>query len=156
MLLIGVVMILSTLFTFKAVAARTSSDNLSLTFHVPEVCRIETKNIQPLPLQITETDIARGYVDLQSNKTIDLLINTEAQFTIAFEMDSLVVQGISLINSKTQSVNHNCYGDSHKQVCNGQTNIPEQLRLRFTISQNAKPGTYAWPLRTGSTTCATI
>ena len=98
-------------------------------------------------LVVTNTDIARGYVEVPAASRIQVKSNNPAGYLLAFE----VMNGpIALFNSVNVSVN-----GREVLLSPGGGWVPQpfirggvtlDLSYRFALSKDAQPGTYNWPI----------
>jgi hypothetical protein len=100
---------------------------------------------QTSELIITYADILRGYVDIPVAAHVEIRNENLAGYLIVFEglggpFKEVLVKGLGgevKINSNSGWIT---------QPYNGRDPVMVELSYRFILSENAKPGTYAWPL----------
>jgi hypothetical protein len=99
---------------------------------------------QPHELVVTNVDISRGYVEVKASSLIEVKSNSANGYIISFKgisepFKEVFVQGLG----------------REFQISSGSGWVPRpytkgavatELSYRFTLSENTKPGTYAWPL----------
>jgi hypothetical protein len=96
-------------------------------------------------LIITQNDVMRGYVDIPIGAHVEIVNENLAGYMVIFEnlggpFKEVIVKGLGgevVIDSK---------GGWITQPYNGRDPLMVELGYRFILSENAKPGTYAWPL----------
>ncbi len=127
-----------------AEASGSAKIQVSATVHT----RVILKLLHQSPeLIITNADILRGYVEVRSASRIEIKNNSQAGYLIIFEgmngpsrpFKETVVQGLG--------------GEVHIRAGGGMVRQPYttaavsiELSYRFVLSEDAGPGTYAWPL----------
>jgi hypothetical protein len=100
---------------------------------------------QTSELIITYADILRGYIDIPVAAHVEIRNENLAGYLIVFEglggpFQEVLVKGLGgevKINSNSGWIT---------QPYNGRDPVMVELSYRFILSENAKPGTYAWPL----------
>jgi hypothetical protein len=100
---------------------------------------------QTSELVITQADIIRGYIDIPAGANIEIQNNNLGGYMIFFKgiytpFKEVLVKGLGgevKINSNSGWIT---------QPYNGRDPVMVELSYRFILSENAKPGTYAWPL----------
>jgi hypothetical protein len=102
----------------------------------------------PQSLTISESDVARGYVDVGAPVQLTVQSNVPEGYTLVLQQHGdavreAVVQGLPhalVVASSGTSVSRPAAGT-------GMWQEELQLRVRFALSPQARPGTHAWPLQ---------
>lgn len=102
---------------------------------------------QPLTFTISEADVARGYVEVASPLQLTVQSNVHEGYTLSFacrceQVRQARVQGLASELS---------VGDAPVQAARpaagrGVWRDTVQLRVRFDLAPEARPGEHAWPL----------
>jgi hypothetical protein len=95
-------------------------------------------------LVITQADILRGYIDIPVAEKIVIQNNNLAGYLVFFKglnspFKEVIIKGLEKeirINSESGWIT---------QPYNGRDPVTIELSYRFIFSEDAKPGTYAWP-----------
>lgn len=101
---------------------------------------------QSMELVITNRDIARGYVDIPAASHIEIKNNNPAGCLLVFEGlggPMNFIKGVYVRGGGRE-----VYMESGGWMAQPYTRTPMTMELsyRFVLSQDAKPGTYNWPL----------
>jgi hypothetical protein len=127
----------------SAGGASSRSAKITVTATVP--ARASLKILHQTPeLVVTNADISRGYIEVSAGSRIEVRNNSQAGYLLAFEglaapFREVYVQGL----------------ENEVQISSGMGWVPQpytkgtvtmELSYRFILSENAEPGTYAWPL----------
>lgn len=99
-------------------------------------------------LIVTNADIHLGYVDVRGASVVEIKNNSPSGYFIVFEgmggplnpFKEVHVQGMG------RDVQIDFSGGMVSQPDTGRVPITMELSYRFALSNNARPGTYAWPL----------
>jgi hypothetical protein len=102
----------------------------------------------PSSLTISEADVARGYVEVTAPVQVAIQSNVQQGYTLVFQNESeqvrqAVVQGLAaalVVGSGGVSASRPAAGG-------GMWRETLQLRVRFDLSPQARPGVHAWPLQ---------
>jgi hypothetical protein len=131
-----------------AVAQPAAPSTAKLTVSATVLARSDLRILhQPPVLVVTNADIARGYVEVSDASRIEVRSNNRGGFLLVFEglespeplIERVTVRGLA----------------SELEIGPGGGWVPQpfrdgpsrmELRYRFTLHKNARPGTYAWPL----------
>lgn len=102
----------------------------------------------PQTVSISETDIARGYVDIPTPSKLEIRSNSPTGYLIAIEIaagfaGSTEVRGLG----DTISVGSSGGVVSVKSSGQGMRVIPVELHFRVQLSAAARPGLYPWPMQ---------
>lgn len=135
----------------ESYSGRASRLKVGVSATVLERTTIKTLN-QMDALVITSSDIAKGYVEIPAASRVQIKSNNPRGYFLAFE-----VAGGS--NDLFTSINV-VVGGREFQLSSNRGWIPQSysrdsvtldLKCRFSLSENAQPGTYAWPLQVSVT-----
>lgn len=96
-------------------------------------------------LIVTYADILRGYVDIPFATHVEIRNENLAGYLIVFNgmggpFKEVIVKGLG----REATISSN--GGWIAQPYNGRDPVMIELSYRFILSENAQPGTYAWPL----------
>lgn len=105
--------------------------NLKVLFQVREIT-------------ITNADIQRGYVDVKTGSRIETRSNSPAGYLLNFEGMSWPFKHIEVYGLANKVLIASGSSFVHQPPVRGPITI--DLSYRFVLSEDAKPGTYAWPL----------
>lgn len=100
---------------------------------------------QTSELVITQADIIRGYIDIPAGANIEIQNNNLGGYMIFFKGIGTPFKEV-LVKGLGGEVKINSNGGWIAQPYNGRDPLMVELSYRFILSENAKPGTYAWPL----------
>jgi hypothetical protein len=126
-------------------AGLSSQSHLDFVVRIPEVLHLNLL-AQPGHLDVTEQDIARGYVESQS--TVQILSNSRQGFDVRIEvLDALIAGGDVLglgpalqLGRGAAAARATHHGKTEKRVI-------YQLTYRLRLAPGGLPGRYRWPLR---------
>lgn len=93
---------------------------------------------------ITNTDIQRGYVDVQLASRLEIRNNSPAGYLLIFEGNVLPIKEIHVKGVGNEVIISSGSGWIPQPNVRGAVTL--ELSYRFILSENAQPGTYAWPL----------
>lgn len=101
---------------------------------------------QPSEVVVTHADILRGYVDIPTATHVEIRNENLAGYLLAFKglgepFKEVLVKGLG------EEVQISSNGGWITQPYTGRDPIVVTLSFRFILSENARPGTYAWPLK---------
>ena len=124
--------------------AGSISASLSVSVVVPARA-VLTVESQPAGLEITEADVARGYVEAPEASLLRVRTNAPAGWLLEFQplqgpYRSLEVTGLG----STAQVS--AAGGWLAQPYPGKTMATASLGYRFFLSTDARPGLYPWPV----------
>jgi hypothetical protein len=102
----------------------------------------------PQSLTISESDVARGYVEVGAPVQLTVQSNVPEGYTLVLQQHGeavreAVVQGLqdALVVAQSET------SVSRPAAGRGMWQEQLQLRVRFALSPDARPGTHAWPLQ---------
>ena len=131
-----------------SVHAGNVAASLSVSVVVPARAVLSVDS-QPTGLQITEADVARGFVEAPGASLVRVRSNSSAGWLLEFQplqgpYRALEVTGLgatALVNST---------GGWVAQPYAGRTFVTASLGYRFFLSGDARPGLYPWPVALGA------
>ena len=102
---------------------------------------------QMAAVKITQDDIQRGYADVPTGSRLEIHSNSPDGYVLEFESQSDFVRETQ-VRGLGNTVQLGAQGGvvSQSQLGGGLTRVTVELGFRFLLSENAQPGTYAWPL----------
>ena len=100
---------------------------------------------QPSEITITDTDIARGYVDIPGASQLRVTSNNPAGYVIDF-FSRLPIFTSVRISSAGGSADLGPDGGAIIERGRHGRDLPLNLSYRFNLTAQVQPGTYAWPL----------
>ena len=103
---------------------------------------------QPSDITITEKDIARGYVDAPSASRIEVRNNNPQGYLLVFEGLNGPFRK-TLVRGMEREVQIGP-GAGLVPMPHARGPVTMELSYRFFLSENARPGTYSWPLTLSS------
>lgn len=133
----------STLVGTKEAAAADVTSKLEIKVVIP--ARAKLKVIYQTPeFLITNADIKRGYVDIQMASRVEIKNNSPSGYLLIFQGHSIPVKEIQVIGAGERVTISAVGGSIQQPYTRGGTVL--DLSYRFVLSEDARPGTYAWPL----------
>jgi hypothetical protein len=126
------------------VHAGSVSASLSVSVIVPARAVLSIES-QPAGLQITEADVARGYVEAPGASLVRVRTNSPGGWLLEFQplegpYRALEVSGLGSTAQVSAS------GGWLAQPYAGKTLVTASLGYRFFLSGDAQPGLYPWPV----------
>jgi len=105
---------------------------------------ILTLDSQPASVEITASDIARGYVDLPSAVSFHVRSNARNGFAVEFQPVGGPFSGARVSWGNTMAT----VGSDSSWIAQPyqQGTTTGVMSVRFTLAPDATPGTYGWPL----------
>jgi hypothetical protein len=97
-------------------------------------------------LQVTATDVARGYVDAASAVELQVSSNSRSGFALEVLPLSPIFTAVSFTGFDTP-VSLGADGGTVVQRWQGVQSRSLSLNLRFSLPADLPPGLYAWPLQ---------
>lgn len=101
---------------------------------------------QARELEISQRDIAQGYVDARSASRFALRTNSRKGYVMTFDPALDVFDAVEVRGLSTQALLGRDGGEM-VQRGNFPAAIEQDLSFRFYLMSDANPGRYAWPLR---------
>jgi hypothetical protein len=136
-------LLLTVILIAPAYAASTSAQ---LSISVEVVARtILTIDSQPANIEITAADVARGYVDVPQAMAFRVRSNAINGYTVQFDPMSYPFSRAD-INWGNTSATVGADGTWLTRPYQ-QGTTAGSLNVRLTLSANASPGSYSWPVR---------
>lgn len=131
------------------VHAGTVSASLTVSVVVPARAVLSVES-QPAELEITEADVARGWVEAPEASLVRVRTNSPAGWLLEFQplqgpYRTLEVTGLG----STAQVS--AAGGWLAQPYAGKTLVTASLGYRFFLSGDARPGLYPWPVALNAT-----
>jgi len=97
-------------------------------------------------INITETDLTRGFVEIPSGTILQVKTNHQKGYFLSFEGGSELFREAWVTDKRRTTVLSSNGGIVHQPYANGNLEIKE-LSYRFYLSENIQPGLYPWPFR---------
>ena len=103
---------------------------------------------QPSSVVVTAADIARGYVDVPSPAQVAVQSNTQGGYVLMFESQGEFLRQ-TLVKGLGTDVQLSASGGGVAQrgAGRGMSKTLLDLGFRFILSESARQGVYAWPMR---------
>lgn len=103
---------------------------------------------QPASVVVTAADIARGYVDVPSPSQVAVQSNTQGGYTLMFESQGEFLRQILVKGLGTDvQLSASGGGVAQRGAGRGMSKTLLDLGFRFVLSDSARQGVYAWPMR---------
>lgn len=131
-----------------ALAEAGSSDaKLTVTATVMKHASL-TVLAQPASVVITAADIVRGYVDVPSPAQVAILSNSQSGYMLMFASEGEFLRQ-TLVRGLGNDVQLDTAGGgvARRHEGRGMSKATLDLAFRFMLSNSAKQGVYAWPMR---------
>jgi hypothetical protein len=103
-------------------------------------------DFQATQLQITEADIARGYVDMPNASRFSVVTPKGGSYFVDFHPRSDLFQAVHIEGLGSQ-VQLGADGGSVTQAGAGLAGVSSTLNYRFELKPEIQPGVYDWPLQ---------
>lgn len=123
-------------------AAQTASQTVRFVIKVPAMVRLDVLR-QPQALEITEADIARGWVEIDHAAVVQVQSNTPWEVSFRSRPDLFragTVRGLA------GEVRLGPDGGSQPALIATKRPSSYELSYRFELAPGVKPGTYPWPV----------
>jgi hypothetical protein len=124
--------------------AGSVSASLSVSVFVPARA-ILSLGSQPAGLEITEADVARGYVEAPGASLVQVRTNSPAGWLLEFQPLQGPYRGLE-VTGLGSTAQVSAAGGWLAQPYAGKTLVTASLGYRFLLSGDARPGTYPWPV----------
>jgi hypothetical protein len=122
----------------------TKSSRSTITKEIQRLTSLKVV-FQTQELVITQADIRRGYVEIQSAEHIEIQNNNLSGYLLVFEgLNGLFKEVV--VNGLGDEVSITSDGGWVTQPYNGRDPVMIKLSYKFILSEKAQPGTYTWPL----------
>jgi len=130
-------------------AGSGASAKMQISVTIQKSVRVSVKS-NPETMQITAADVARGYVDLPQHSRIDIQSNSSDAFALEFHGSdaSGVIREVE-VSGAGREARIGASGGMMMLASVSQPGVAQAIELRYRVhlTQNAQPGTYAWPMR---------
>lgn len=103
----------------------------------------------PSTIQITEADINRGYVDVAAPSRLEIRSNSPTGFMLSIESQADFARGTEVrgLGGMTSFGRFGGVLSVQGGAGGGLQTTPVQLNFRVLLSEEARPGTHAWPIQ---------
>ena len=103
---------------------------------------------QPTSVVVTAADIVRGYVEVPSPSHVAILSNSQSGYMLMFAIEGEFLRQI-LVRGLGSDVQLDTAGGgvARRPEGRGMSKATLNLAFRFMLSDSAKQGVYAWPMR---------
>jgi len=128
----------------RPVEAAQESAAMSVSVTVVAHAKIQTE-FQATQLNVSEADVARGYVDITGASRFSISTNSHSGYIINFNPVSNIFESVQ-ITGLGSLVQLSADGGSVVQRTPMIKNKSHELSFRFNLNQDVKPGSYPWPL----------
>jgi hypothetical protein len=130
---------------FASAGAKEVHTELSVTATVRAVAHIDLQSI-PAALEISASDLQRGYIDVPQPTQLVVRSNSQSGFTldvltVAPILSAMVIQGLD------SDLALGADGGSVVQRWQRPQAVNLSLRFRFALTPGLTPGIYPWPVR---------
>ncbi|SRR6266581_631795 len=128
-------------------AADPSSAQLTVTAFVPKQARLRVL-AQPRAVVVTESDVARGYVEMPAASTVEIRSNSPNGYALVFDSQSDLVRQTQVTGLGAEARLGAGGGALTVPPAGGRPGtVTIDLGFRFVLNAIARPGVYAWPMR---------
>jgi hypothetical protein len=122
----------------------TKSTRTTITEEIQRLTSLKVL-LQTQELVITQADILRGYIEINSAEHIEIQNNNLSGYLLVFDglnglFEEVIVKGLG------DEITINSDGGWVAQPYNGRDPVIIELSYKFILSDKARPGTYTWPL----------
>jgi hypothetical protein len=101
---------------------------------------------QATQLNITEADVARGYVNIPAASLFSISTNSRSGFLLEFHPVGNIFESVE-VSGLGNPLQLGADGGTIVQRGLPAPNLTHELSFQFTLSQDIKPGSYPWPLQ---------
>ena len=128
-------------------AAGSSEAKLTVTATVAKHASLKVLT-QPASVVVTVADIARGYVDVPSPAHVAIQTNSQSGYMLMFASEGEFLRQ-TLVRGLGNDVQLDTAGGgiARRPEGRGMSKATLDLVFRFILSDSAKQGVYAWPMR---------
>ena len=123
-------------------AAQAASQTVRFTIKVPPMVRLEVLRQQPA-IEVTERDIARGYVEVDAASVLQVQSNTT--WEVSFRPRTSLFRAAT-VTGLAGEVRIGPDGGSRPSLMASRQPASYELSYRFELSPGVTPGSYPWPL----------
>ena len=133
----------ASLMLLLAAGAANAGAQLALSAVVAKTAQLSVRS-HPATFQLSDADVARGYVDIAAGPRIDVRTNSREGLLVTFLAASEAVRSVQL---------RGLVGDSIvlPGTIRGMANHRIEPGYRLILAPSARPGTYAWPVQVVAT-----
>ncbi len=124
-------------------ARRSAGAQVKVSATILPFTTLKVYNQSPI-LMITEDDISRGYVDVAGGSSIEVRSNSRDGYYLSFECFDSVVRQVRVDGLGKSAVLGSGTGLVPMPMQGKVVRV--ELNYRFVLSDDVKPGAYAWPL----------
>jgi hypothetical protein len=126
----------------SAEASQSVSQSVHFTIKVPPVVRVQMMK-QPHALEITASDVERGYMELSAASLVQVTANCPYQ--VNFLPNGQVIRSARVSGLESDIL---VGPEGSSRTSHGAARPPAafQLSYRFELAAGVQPGTYPWPL----------
>lgn len=96
-------------------------------------------------LIITRADIERGYVDVQRAMILSIKTNSTNGYLLGFSVVNDLFRELRVLDGNNTYTVSRSGGEVHMPY-EGMNYVRKELSFRFYLFEDAKPGTYYWPV----------
>jgi len=137
--------ILSLASTPNGNVAHAGSSSAKVTISARVMAYSQLKVLYQLPeITITMTDIKRGYIDINAASRLQVKNNSPKGYLLAFQGIAQPFKEIHIKGMGNDLSLSSAGGFVLRPYIKGNDTV--ELSYRFVLSENAQPGTYAWPV----------
>ena len=123
-------------------AAQTASQTVRFVIKVPTMVRLEVLR-QPQALEITDADVARGYIDVDHASLLQVQSNTLWEVNFRSRSD---IFSAATVTGLAGEVRLGPAGGSRPALLATKLPSSYELSYRFELAPGVKPGSYPWPI----------
>lgn len=133
------------LVLLMSTAAECAPATLQVSARVPRHATVRMD--QPRTFTISETDVARGYVEVAAPLLLTVESNVHEGYTLSFACHCHQVRRAQVVGlASTLNVGSAPVMTARPATGRGTWRDRVQLRVRFDLGPEARPGEHAWPL----------
>jgi len=140
------ILLLIATFVIAAAPAYADSASATMAISVQVIGRtLLTVGQQPASIEVTQSDIQRGYIDVPAAVAFQVRSNAREGYSLQFKpVDGPFAQANVTWESSTAAV-----GADGSSLTHGyhQGTTPGRLDVRLVLAADATPGSYSWPVR---------
>jgi hypothetical protein len=126
------------------VLAGSTSATMSVRVQVQARTLLNVES-QPPSLVLTETDLARGYVEVPAVSRIRVRSNDPDGYLLAFDVTAGPFTAIE-VTGLGPAARISANGGWLARPFAGTQPVTSELTYRFLLASDVRPGTYAWPV----------
>ena len=123
--------------------AAHSGAQLMLSAVVAKTAQVSIRE-HPASIQVTDADIARGYVDVANGPRIDVSTNSREGLVVSFLAGGDAIRAVQLRGTAGDSI-------LLPGPARGMVRHRIEPGYRLILAPAARPGTYAWPVQVVAT-----